>query len=60
MCREALLFDSMDSSDILLPPSKPFDVEKARQKILDGFKIEYSPSKRQEKSEYSAISGALK
>ena len=43
--REDLLFGSMNYSDIGLPPQKPFGGEKARQIFLDGFKIEYSPSK---------------
>ena len=41
--REALRFGSMDSLDIALHPKKLFDGEKARQNILSGFNIEYSP-----------------
>ena len=43
-CREALLFGSMNSSDIRLPPLKLFGDKKMYQIFLDGFKIELSPS----------------
>ena len=54
--REYLLFGSMGSSDIEIPPSKPFGSKKTCPKILYNFKSVQSPSKRQETSEYSDFS----
>ena len=40
-CREALLFGSMNSSDITLSPHKLFGGKKSCQKFLDGFKSNF-------------------
>ena len=55
--REALLFGSMDSSDIALHPTKQFGSEKRCQKFLDGFKIEHWPSK--DKKHQSSWNGRI-